>query len=194
MRVLFITHPQVTVQPDVPVPAWSLSELGRKRMRSFAETLARGQFGSLWSSDERKAIEAGEILAARVGVTLQRHAALGENDRSATGYLAASAFEAAADRFFAEPECSIDGWERAVDAQARIVRALTHVIGASAPRRDIAVIAHGAVGTLLLCHLQGWAISRTRDQPGQGHWFWVECEPLRALCDWHALERHPFEL
>jgi len=163
-------------------------------MRRFAGSLAYGDFGSLWSSNERKAIEAAEIVTARLGLPLHQHTALGENDRSATGYLPPSAFEATADRFFAEPESSVDGWERAVDAQARIVSAVTYVIGASESPRDIAVIAHGAVGTLLLCHLQGRPISRTLDQPGQGHWFWVDCEHRRALCEWRALEQNPFAL
>jgi hypothetical protein len=34
---------------------------------------------------------------------------LGENDRSATGFLEPDVFETTADRFFAEPDRSIDG-------------------------------------------------------------------------------------
>ena len=52
----------------------------------------------------------------------------GENDRSATGFLAPPDFEAAADRFFAEPETSFRGWERAIDAQARIVAAVDRTL------------------------------------------------------------------
>jgi hypothetical protein len=53
------------------------------------------------------------------------------------------------------------------------------------------VVGHGATGTLLLCGLAGWPISRVRDQPGAGHaWGWTHAEgvtfpwmPLEALAD-----------
>jgi len=40
MNLYFITHPNVVVSRDVPVPRWPLSELGRERMRAgFAPTV-----------------------------------------------------------------------------------------------------------------------------------------------------------
>ena len=77
-------------------------------------------------------------------------------------------FEATADRFFAEPRRSIDGWETAAVTQARIVAAVDHVVAASPPG-DVAIVAHGGVGTLLQCARRG-VISRALDQPSQGHW------------------------
>lgn len=41
---------------------------------------------------------------------------LGENDRSATGYLPHEEFEAAANAFFEQPDASFCGWETAVEA------------------------------------------------------------------------------
>jgi broad specificity phosphatase PhoE len=90
---------------------------------------------------------------------------LGENDRSATGYLPRDQFEAMADEFFGKPEDSIRGLERAIDAQRRIISAVERVIALSDPNGDIAIVSHGGVGTLLLCHLKGLPISRTEDQP-----------------------------
>jgi len=49
---------------------------------------------------------------------------LGENDRSATGYLEPQEFETTANAFFAYPERSIRGWETAQAAQTRIVEAV----------------------------------------------------------------------
>ena len=31
MRALYVTHPQVNMDANVPVPLWGLSEQGRKR-------------------------------------------------------------------------------------------------------------------------------------------------------------------
>ncbi len=68
---------------------------------------------------------------------------------------------------FARPSESVRGWERAVDAQARIVRAVNRILDAR-EHGDIAIVAHGGVGTLLLCHLLKEPISRGRDQPLAG--------------------------
>ena len=72
-----------------------------------------------------------------------------ENDRSATGYLPGPEFEATADRFFAEPQISVRGWERAIDAQARILGAVAETL-ARHPGGDLLLVGHGAVGTLEL--------------------------------------------
>ena len=99
-----------------------------------------------------------------------------------------AAFEATADRFFAEPRRSIDGWETAAVAQARIVAAVDHVLAASPPG-DVAIVAHGGGGTLLQCALRG-VISRALDQPSQGHWFAFVRESRRVLHGWRRLESH----
>ena len=72
---------------------------------------------------------------------------LGENDRSATGFLAKDEFEATVDAFFAHPLQSIRGWEPAAAAQARIVRAVELVVSQTLERVDIAIVGHGGTGT-----------------------------------------------
>lgn len=73
-----------------------------------------------------------------------------------------------ADEFFARPEVSVRGWERAVDAQGRIVTAVTELLADErSGAGDVLVVAHGAVGTLLLCHLLGRPITRQLDQLDQ---------------------------
>jgi broad specificity phosphatase PhoE len=110
--VHFVTHPEVVVDPAVPVPEWGLSEVGLGRMRA----LELAGVVAVWSSTERKAVEAASVLGATLGVAPRALAALGENDRSSTGFLEPAVFEATADRFFASPDVSVDGWERARDA------------------------------------------------------------------------------
>jgi broad specificity phosphatase PhoE len=135
--------------------------------------------GAVWASTETKAIEAAGILAARFGLGLRTEPLLGENDRSATGFLPPPEFEATADAFFAAPETSVRGWERAVDAQSRIALAV-RAIAARHGEGDLAIVAHGAVGALLLCALAGRPISRREDQPFQGH-VWRASLPDLAL-------------
>ena len=110
---------------------------------------------------------------------------LGENDRSATGFLPPEEFERVADQFFAHPEQSIHGWERAVDAQSRIVRAVENIKGDS-----VAIVSHGAVGTLLYCHLAGKPIDRRWDQPpnGGGNYYGFTLSPRKVFSWWHAFD------
>jgi len=121
-------------------------------VRALLRPWAR-RLGVVWCSTERKAREGAEILAGALGLPIMELDELGENDRSATGYLPKEEFEATANLFFAHPDESIRGWERATDAQRRIVGAVQEVLTASAGYAgDVAIVAHGGVGTLLLCH------------------------------------------
>ena len=55
---------------------------------------------------------------------------------------------------------------------------------------DVAVVAHGGVGALLLCHLKGVPISRTEDQPGAsgGRVFSFDTATRELLPGWRPIE------
>jgi len=165
---IYITHPQVRIDPDVPIPRWGLSEVGRERAKAAAALPWVKTLGRIVSSDETKAIETAEILADAAGITIEIDERGHENDRSATGFLPPPEFEKAADWFFAHPEESFHGWERAVDAQSRIVSVVEAALADHDPTIPIAFIGHGGVGTLLRCHLGGMPIARSHDQTGGG--------------------------
>ena len=94
-----------------------LSQLGADHMVRFAASPVLGaRDGHLQQRRTQSGRYRAHPLRAK-GNTLQRGGSLHENDRSATGYLPPNQFEAMADRFFAEPQASVLGWERAVDAQ-----------------------------------------------------------------------------
>jgi len=186
---IYLTHPQIRMEPEKPVPKWSLSALGRSRAAQAAALPWASTLRRLVSSDETKALETAEILAGASGVSVEILKSSGENDRSATGFLLPEEFEAAAHRFFADPDQSFRGWERAVDAQARIVAAVAGVLETHDPALPIAFIGHGGVGTLLKCHLTGRAISRTQDQPaGGGNLFAFGLADCALACDWTPME------
>ena len=188
--VYFITHPDVLIDPAVPVPDWPLSPRGIDRMRRALALSWIGTIRAIWCSTERKARDGADILAEYLGLPVTELTALGENDRSATGFLPRAEFEIVADQFFANPEQSIRGWERAIDAQRRIVAAVAHVCGASAAKGDIAIVSHGGVGTLLLCHLRGDAIGRAHDQPPNngGNFFAFDAATRRLHHGWRAID------
>ncbi len=169
---------------------WALSGLGIRRVglllgRPWIRTVR-----ALFSSAERKAHDMARIMADHLGVSPVIIEDLGENDRSATGYLPKAEFEAVADAFFAQPMESVRGWERAVDAQRRIMQAVDRALSMAPADGDVAIVAHGGVGALLLCGLKRVPISRAEDQPGQGggNVFSFDSATRRLLADWHAME------
>ena len=185
-RVLFVTHPEVNVDPAVPVPDWELTDRGRERMRQFAEGPDVREVRAVWSSRERRTCDAAAILAEHVGVPVRALEQLAENDRSTTGYLPPELFEPAVQAFFRDPLLSHRGWETAAAAQQRIADAIETVLARS-PEGDVAIVSHGGVGTLLLCQLKGTAIHRAEDQPGQGHWYAFDRDTREVLHGWRQL-------
>ncbi|MEO9516958.1 MAG: histidine phosphatase family protein [Paracoccaceae bacterium] len=166
-KLFFITHAEVMIDPNVEVTTWGLSDRGCARHVAYANHSDLKNVACVVSSAEQKAID-GAIITANV-LSVPHHIldALHENDRSATGYLPKDEFEQVADQFFAHPTQNIRGWERAIDAQTRVVAALKDAIGL-APDGDVAIVAHGGVGALFLCWLLNEPISRAFDQPGAG--------------------------
>jgi broad specificity phosphatase PhoE len=187
--LLFITHPEVVIDPAVPVPEWPLSARGRERMQLFARGKAVASLRTVVSSAERKAIDGAEILGSALGLSPLVDAELGENDRSSTGYIAPPEFWQVVDAFFARPTESIRGWERAVDAQDRILRAVTRIAHGDWPG-DIGIVAHGGVGTLLLAHLTKVPNARACAQPhgGGGCYFAIDRQSLTLKHGWRVLE------
>ncbi|WP_417211577.1 histidine phosphatase family protein [Antarctobacter sp.] len=185
-RLLFITHPEVTIDPECPIPQWSLSAAGARRASAFAAEAAFAGVTHIWSSDETKARQTAALLAKPNQLSVSVDSGLAENDRSATGFLPPEAFERAADRFFAAPEDSHQGWERACDAQIRIEAAVRKIV-AQHRGGDLAIVSHGAVGTLLYCSLCNLPVDRAYDQPSQGHYWTSDLPSLKPRHGWRSI-------
>lgn len=169
---------------------WPLSDLGRRRITICLQQPWVADVTAVYSSTEQKAMDGAEILSDHLGIQFVCVPQLGENDRSSTGFLPPHEFEAAADQFFAMPEVSFRGWERAIDAQHRIVEAIEHLFTAEKTSGAVAIVSHGAVGTLLYCVLAGERIDRRWDQPQNegGNYFRFSLFPRRAHSWWRAID------
>jgi broad specificity phosphatase PhoE len=190
----FLTHPQVRVSVDVPVPRWGLSDVGRTRAEGLLTQPWLGSVGRLVSSAETKALETAAVVAAATGLPIEVREALHENDRSSTGFVPPDRFEVLADAFFAHPDASVDGWETAASAQRRIIDATADLLDPPAASRDVLIVGHGATGTLLLCYLIGRSISRTEDQcggeaaPGGGNYWSYDTARKTMLHRWRPID------
>lgn len=189
MIVYYLTHPQVVVDPQIPVPDWQLSDEGRRRVLQALERPWLRGLRRIVASRERKAVETAELIGQALGIPVEPRPGMEENDRSATGFLPPPAFEAAADAFFSHPETSWNGWETAAAAQSRIVAAVDRALNETDADSPVLLAGHGAVGALLKCHVAGRAISRREDQPGGGgNVYAFDPGSRKLLCDWTPLE------
>jgi broad specificity phosphatase PhoE len=188
--ILFLTHPEVVIDPAVPVPEWPLNATGRARAERFADLLVGRDVSAVHASTERKAMDGAAIVAERLGLSYTTDEDLGENDRSATGYIAPPEFWEVVGQFFARPHESIRRWERAIDAQARIVRAVTRIARGDETSGDIVIVSHGGVGCLLTAHLQGVPIGQESrpPHPGGGCLLVLDRPALAIRQDWRAIE------
>lgn len=189
MRALFVTHPEVVIDPLIPVPQWPLSARGRERMELMAGKLAAAGASAVWSSDERKAMDGAEILAARLALPHHVLPELGENDRSATGYIPEPEFSQVAAEFFAKPTQSVRGWASAADEQQRIVAAVESVAARADDGLQL-IVSHGGVGRLLRARLEDVSIGQ-ESRPGNprgGCCMLLSAPPFAALSPWIDIE------
>jgi broad specificity phosphatase PhoE len=188
--LIFVTHPEVAIDPLVPVPEWPLNAIGRERMERFADCLAGQGVTAVYASTERKAMDGAAIVAERLGLSYGTDRDLGENDRSATGYIAPPEFWQVVNEFFARPHESIRGWERAIDAQARVVEAVGRIARKDGTSGHIVIVSHGGVGCLLTAHLQNVAIGRESrpSHPGGGCFIVIDRKTLALRQDWRVIE------
>lgn len=190
----YLSHPQVRVDPATPVPDWGLSDAGRTRLTALRGRQWLAQVDRIVSSEENKAIETGALIGAMLDRPVEIMPDMHENDRSATGFLPPAEFEATADRFFAHPDQSVRGWERAADAQARILGAVRRTLADHPGDEAILFVGHGGVGTLLKCAIAGDPIDRRHDQAAEGgnagggnvHAFTADLS--KSLFGWTAME------
>lgn len=185
-KAFVISHPEVVVDPARPVRCWHLSPRGIGRITRFASSSIVDRLAAIYTSAETKAVETAQILSRVKQIPFAIHHGLEEIDRSAAGFLPSDEFERTADAFFGQPDHSVRGWERAIDAQARIVHAVERLVKTRAG--DLAIVTHGGVGTLLLCRYLHVPITRTLDQPSQGHYWTFDIASRRALHRWLTLE------
>ena len=188
--VYFITHPDVVIDPEVHVPQWSLSQRGKERMKELLAKSWIPTIGSVYSSTEQKAMDGAKILAEHLALEYEMVKELGEIDRSSTRYLPHDQLAAAASKFFAYPDRSILGWETAHAAQQRIVKAVDHLVEKDKDRRNIAIVSHGAVATLYLCHLKECKISGKEEQPGAngGSYYCFEAKSKSLVHGWQQID------
>ncbi len=186
--IYYFTHTQIRVDPAVPVRDWHLSDEGRARLLRVVNAPWVSRVTQVVASSEYRAIETAHIFAARRNLPVTVNAEIDDSMRPLSEFLSVMDLDRTVDAFFAEPqESARPGWETAADAQRRVVVAIDALLAETTTDGDLLVIGHGRIGTLLLCHLAGLAISRAHFQPTPGgNLFAFDRLSRRVLFRWRA--------
>ena len=187
-RIYFITHPEVTIDRAIPMTEWDLSPIGRQRLEALVTQPWITTIDAIFASTERKARTTAERIARVRCLPITYLADLGEKDRSATGFLEPPVYRQLRDAFFAHPNEAIQGWERATDAQVRVLHAIEQAVGQMPASASIAIISHGGVGTLVLNQVQQVEIRKDDLPPGQGYYFVFAKDTGKLLEHWKPID------
>ncbi|MEZ5905895.1 MAG: hypothetical protein R3C69_12640 [Geminicoccaceae bacterium] len=184
--IYYLSHPEVTIDPAVPVPDWAL---GRGASEDRAVRVAAWLLACrrIVSSAERKAVETAELIAEASAAEITVRPAMHENDRSATGFLVPAEFEQVANAFFAQPadRCAAGRVPSTPRRGSRpSSRRCSRTTTGPCPFSSSAM----AVGTLLYCRHAGLAIDRRHDQPEGGSVFALDARSLAPLFTWRPME------
>lgn len=189
-RGYIITHPEVIIDPSVPVPRWKLSERGRERMHKMLALPWIPDIRAVFCSSEQKAMDGAAILANHLHLPYTLLHDLGEVDRSSTGYLPREEHDAAARLLFATPDQSVRSWETALHAQQRFAAAVDKVVRLAPEQGDYAIVTHGGVATFFLCLLKHLPIRM--DQAPQavngGCYYCFDSSSRMLLQDWQVID------
>ena len=148
-RIYLIRHAETEPTGD-DATLWPLSERGEQQAKLLAAQPFWEDVKAIITSDEQKAIATVKDVAFERGIRLRMHNGLRELRRT-PGWL--EEYDARVLEVFQKPALNIGGWERAADAQARMLTTLDELIRQfdSAP---FAVVSHGMVLALLIASAQ----------------------------------------
>lgn len=167
-ELILIRHSTSVPDQQRPAQQWGLSAAGRQRCRSLAEQLGGLSLDVLITSQERKAWQTAQELAAWLDVPWFTYPDLHEHLRQNTPFFPEPAqFKAAVEKFFHHPRQLVFGEETAEQTLARFSNALDKAVQ-QFPNRSLGVVTHGTVLSLFVaqrCGLNPWEFWQRLDMP-----------------------------
>jgi broad specificity phosphatase PhoE len=152
--LILIKHATPVKDPSRASHEWELSEEGRTQAIKLASELQSQNLAIdlVCTSDEPKAQETGQIIAAEFDRPLSVVKELAEHDRSNVPVMATRDFISSVAQFFKEPNRLVLGRETARDAKARITRAIEQIMSEHGGK-NVAIVSHGTVISLFAAEL-----------------------------------------
>ncbi len=187
--LIFLTHPEVVIDPDVPVQNWSLSDNGKNLLYKSLRRGALPQIDHVFSSPERKAMDASAIIRNHFNCDVTILDKFGELDRSSTGYLPEDQHHTISSLAFEYPGVSIQGWERVDDMKDRIIRCFHKIEASIENGATVLASGHGGSGFALYLYLQGLSnYDRKLSPPSMGSIFSYSPAKQTIELEWTRLD------
>jgi broad specificity phosphatase PhoE len=142
--LILVRHSIPDIKFDLPATEWELSETGKQRCVSLAEKIRKYQPTAVFTSQERKALQTGAILAQTLGINATTAAGLHEHERNVGIFVSQDIFENEVKRFFEQPSQLVFGQESAQQALQRFSQAVKNVLD-SWLNGSVVIVAHGVV-------------------------------------------------
>jgi len=162
--LILVRHGRPVIDPDTPPTQWTLCLEGREAVAALAEKLTPFGAKAAISSPEPKALQTAEIIAARLGLTVEVDPGLHEHKRQHLSFGTEEDFRERIAQVFANPHVPAPGGESAQQACERLAATL-----ARHPVRPLVAVTHGTVLSLYVAKLLGldahdlWRNLRTPD-------------------------------
>lgn len=156
-RLILVKHALPAIVDGVRARDWALSAEGRRRCGPLAEALRiHAPSGTIFSSDEPKAVETAALIAAALGLPTAIDAGLAEHRRGAVRMLDETAWQAAIARLFEHPDRLEYGEETGDQARLRFEAAVRRILASrERPGGACVCVAHGTVISLFTAALTG---------------------------------------
>ena len=147
-KLILVKHSLPQLVPDLAANLWRLGQEGQDNSTRLAALLAGYRPETIISSQEPKAVETGEIVAAELGIRCQSKEGLREHDRSNVEFFHdQDRWHGAVARFFDEPDQLVLGRETAAQALNRFSLAVDDVLS-ERESGNVVIVAHGTVISL----------------------------------------------
>jgi broad specificity phosphatase PhoE len=147
--LILIRHAHPEVDPDKPASSWNLSSAGRQGAQNLAGKLSDAGVSRIFTSEEPKSVQTGEIIARKLALSVKQAEGLREHDRSGVGYLANDAFQHAVRDLFENPVELVFGAESAQTATERFSATIDEIERElNDPEATYACVSHGTVMSL----------------------------------------------
>jgi len=183
-RLIYITHPETIINPQVPIRQWQISKNGKKQINHLLQLSFWKDMDVMYSSNEGKALHTAQEIENHC-VHVKFPMPFGNEDLSEVEriFLRKKEYENTLKAFYSHPDKSSSGWETANDAAERTIRVISQIMEENSDK-TVAIIGHGIVGALLVCFLKKKAPTEQEIQKKLGSLIHIDWDNKKVLSEW----------
>lgn len=168
-RLIFVTHPSVNINRNIPIDDWQISAEGIEDLRRLFILDFWKKINVLYASTELKSYavaDQAKKLFPNVKVPDDyKKENLGEVKNRK--YLEKDSYMKAVENWYKDPNVQVNGWESANEAMKRISTCVFEIMEKN-KNKTVVIIGHGGAGTLLACYVKSINPSFAQDPKTTG--------------------------